>query len=624
MKFLAHLPASTAHILRRMLRVFVPAALIIGVSAYFICQTEAQRQHAERAGREQVAIRAGTVSINRTLQQVGRDLIYLTGRFHSRNMIDAPDEERLRRTATDWVIFSQANQVYNKLRWLDEKGMERLRVDYAESMPKVVAETALQFKGDRYFFTETSRLKPNEIFVSPLDLNVDNNRIEVPHHPNIRFGMPLFDSSGNRRGIILINYSAHSLLGRFKNETSARNDRQWLLNQDGYWLKGSDGADEFGFMFGRDDLTMARRYPQAWKKIQDAEKGQFESEDGLWTFATVYPLQDWSHQDVQAGSDVSIVTAKVAANSKYTWKAVSLLPASDYDAGLLPFQLQIGAGAFLLLLLFCTVSGRLIYVSAVRERIQGELNVATDIQASLLPRIFPPFPHRPEFDIFASMDPAKEVGGDFYDFFLIDETRLCFLVADVSDKGVPAALYMMVAKTLLKSEGQRLGDPALILNSVNGILANSNDNCMFTTVLCAILDTASGEVTIANAGHNPPLIMDTEGVRYLRLKAGLVLGPMPDVTYVNQRTILQPGDALFFYTDGVTEAQNHDGLLYGEAALQQALEQCSRDDPEAAIHHVRAQVVRHAHGAPQSDDVTMLMLVYRGAASGNEMNGIVS
>jgi sigma-B regulation protein RsbU (phosphoserine phosphatase) len=251
-------------------------------------------------------------------------------------------------------------------------------------------------------------------------------------------------------------------------------------------------------------------------------------------------------------------------------------------------------------------------------RIQSELRVATEIQASLLPRTFPPFPERPEFEIFASMDPAKEVGGDFYDFFFVDPDNLCFLVADVADKGVPAALYMMVAKTLLKSEGQRLGEPDRILASVNRVLAEDNERCMFASVLCAILDVRSGAVRLANAGHNPPLLVGVDTVTYLRLKPGPLLGPSPDAVYQTERIALRPGETLFLYTDGVTEATNPAEEAYGESRLFSALQRIAGSDPAGMIHHVRAEVLRHAAGAPQSDDVTMVAIKYRGQAAADE------
>lgn len=246
--------------------------------------------------------------------------------------------------------------------------------------------------------------------------------------------------------------------------------------------------------------------------------------------------------------------------------------------------------------------------TAAKERIQSELKVATDIQASLLPRIFPPFPDHSEFEIYASMVPAKEVGGDFYDFFFIDENNLCFLIADVSDKGVPAALYMMVTKTLLKTEGQRLGEPDKILSSVNTILASDNESCMFTTVFCAILDIRSGEVCFANAGHNPPLLIDARGVRYLKPKPGLMLGAMSDTVFVTERLTLEQDAILFLYTDGVTEAKNLTEELYGEERLLRALQTASGGDVTNMIHYISSELAQHADGASQSDDITMLAI----------------
>lgn len=253
--------------------------------------------------------------------------------------------------------------------------------------------------------------------------------------------------------------------------------------------------------------------------------------------------------------------------------------------------------------------------TAAKERIQGELNVATEIQASLLPRMFPPFPHRTEFEIYASMDPAKEVGGDFYDFFFVDERHLCFLIADVADKGVPAALYMMVAKTLLKTEGQRLGRPDEVLASVNEILAADNERCMFASVFCAILDVETGEVRCANAGHNPPLLLAGGEAQYLKVTPGFMLGPMPGASYVMESVTLRPGDALFLYTDGVTEAKSREDALFGEPALREVVLRHAADPPDVMIGEVREHLRRHAQGAAQSDDITMVALTYRGPAA---------
>ncbi|NTW82906.1 MAG: SpoIIE family protein phosphatase [Chlorobiaceae bacterium] len=250
--------------------------------------------------------------------------------------------------------------------------------------------------------------------------------------------------------------------------------------------------------------------------------------------------------------------------------------------------------------------------TAAKERIQSELKVAGDIQLSLLPRIFPPFPDHKDFDIFALMDPAKEVGGDFYDFFFIDRDKLCFLIADVSDKGVPAALYMMVTKTLLKSEGQRLGDPDIILSSVNNILAVDDDSCMFATVFLAVLDLKNGEVRFANAGHNPPLLVKEHEVKCLSLHTGFVIGPMPDSCYKTEKITLSPGDILFLYTDGITEAKNHEEMLFGEKRLIESLNKTPTDSVKEMIYSIRENVRIFSQDCSQSDDITMLAIKYNG------------
>ena len=233
------------------------------------------------------------------------------------------------------------------------------------------------------------------------------------------------------------------------------------------------------------------------------------------------------------------------------------------------------------------------------------------IKSSVL--LFGTFPKKvKDASIFSFTIPSLGVDGDFYDFFFIDHDRLCFLIADVADKGVPAALYMMVAKTLLKTEAQRGGSPDEILSAVNNILAADNENCMFVTVFCALMDTRTGEVRFANAGHNPPLLIESQGIRYLALKAGFVLGPVLDSTYETERITLQPGETLFLYTDGVTEAKAPEAELYGEQRLLEALQRGPKEELAEMIQHIRAAVKQHANGAPQSDDVTMVAIKYRG------------
>ncbi len=251
--------------------------------------------------------------------------------------------------------------------------------------------------------------------------------------------------------------------------------------------------------------------------------------------------------------------------------------------------------------------------TASKEKIQSELRLATDIQESLLPRIFPPFPERNEIDLYALMNPAKEVGGDFYDFFFLDERHLCLVIGDVSDKGVPAALYMMVAKTLIKSEAMRDADPSKVLERVNSILALDNKTSMFVTVFCAILDTETGEMACANAGHLPPVIQKIDGTAVQHpFSPGFVLGPMPDITYRTEFISLEPGELFLLYTDGVNEAVNHELEEYGERRLINCVNSSASRTAEEIIHSIRDEVQNFANGAPQSDDITMLALRYLG------------
>jgi sigma-B regulation protein RsbU (phosphoserine phosphatase) len=251
--------------------------------------------------------------------------------------------------------------------------------------------------------------------------------------------------------------------------------------------------------------------------------------------------------------------------------------------------------------------------TAAKERIESELKIANEIQASMLPRIFPPFPDRKEFEIFATMDPAKEVGGDFYDFFFVDKNRLCFLIGDVSGKGVPAALFMAITKTLLKTEALRGLSPDEILIRVNKILYPDNEACMFITVFCVILNIETGRLHFSNAGHNPPLILATEkGFEFIEVPKGFVLGPMENVKFERGELILKPDDIIFLYTDGVTEAMNPQDKLFSPERLKACLSNLKERDIKDIVNGIRREIQIFSEGTLQSDDITMLALRYKG------------
>ena len=247
-------------------------------------------------------------------------------------------------------------------------------------------------------------------------------------------------------------------------------------------------------------------------------------------------------------------------------------------------------------------------ITAEKERIGAELSIATEIQASMLPRIFPPFPERRDLNIYATMNPAREVGGDFYDFFLVDETHLAIAVADVSGKGVPAALFMVIAKTLIKDRACSMAKPGDIFTWVNQQLCESNQAGLFVTAWLGVIDLKTGLVEYVNAGHNPPLVaLGGENFTYLKQKSGFILAGLEGFTYETSTFRMDHGDRIFLYTDGVTEAMNRQDELFGEKRLLAWMSQNRGAAPEEALHGLREEIAVFADGAEQYDDITMLM-----------------
>ena len=257
-------------------------------------------------------------------------------------------------------------------------------------------------------------------------------------------------------------------------------------------------------------------------------------------------------------------------------------------------------------------------VTAEKERIGTELALATDIQAAMLPHIFPAFPDRAEFDIFASMDPAKEVGGDFYDYFLVDDDHLCMVIADVSGKGVPAALFMMASKIILQSCAMLGSSAAQILTKTNEALCTNNEAQMFVTVWLGILELSTGRLTCANAGHEYPAVAHAGGsFELFRDRHGFVIGGLEEARYREYELQLEPGSRLFVYTDGVPEATNADKELFGTERMLAALNQNLAASPQTLLAGVRTAVDGFVKDAEQFDDLTMLCLEYRGPGKKN-------
>lgn len=247
------------------------------------------------------------------------------------------------------------------------------------------------------------------------------------------------------------------------------------------------------------------------------------------------------------------------------------------------------------------------------QKIASELSVATDIQEGVLPKVFPAFPDKPEIDIYATMTPAKEVGGDFYDFFLIDDDHIGLVMADVSGKGVPAALFMMVGKTLIKNTAKSCSSPSKVLYQVNNQLCEGNDANLFITCWFGVLELSTGKIMAANAGHEYPAIKRADGLfEMMKDKHGFVLGAMEDMPYTNYEFTLGKGDMLFVYTDGVPEATDAQNEQFGTDRMIASLNKKQENDVFTLLPNIKKDIDDFVGEAPQFDDITMLGLIYKG------------
>ena len=318
---------------------------------------------------------------------------------------------------------------------------------------------------------------------------------------------------------------------------------------------------------------------------------------------------------IVAASVTAVLIIRCASPRRQKWAAMSFIvvPIAAFLAsgGAFAYATQYGAVLLSLILMYCVLfNDRSRRLAAT----QTELAMATEIQESMLPSIFPAFPDRKEFDLHASMDPAKEVGGDFYDFFLIDEDHLGLIIADVSGKGIPAALFMMISKTVLQNYAKLGIGAAEILTKTNEALCAENKTEMFVTAWVGILEISSGKMTCANAGHEYPAVCRDGRFSLLKDRHGFVLGGMEESKYREYPIQLKKGDKIFVYTDGVPEATNKESALFGTQRMLEAINRNTALSPKELLGTVRDAVDAFVGGAEQFDDLTMLCLEYKGTA----------
>lgn len=311
----------------RFLLIFIPLTLLYVTIASMLYQYETDSELSDLKAREKVHISISTKSIQRSLEIIMSDLEYLTADHRFAELFEML--ERHRDTArshthsdnafshleSDWLSYSIAKPIYDQIRFIDSAGKEQIRINKTQDGSYAVPSEKLQNKSDRYYFLETFSLIRGETFLSPMDLNVEQGVIETPLKPMLRAGRPIFDSDGNKRGIVILNYLAENLLDEFEGVNSQADGALWMVNNGGYWLKGPASLS-WGFMLKRQNTTMDNHYPDAWHTIQNKDAGQFEDKDGIWTFATVYPLEE-INGDLASRSEV-----KSNGNNVGFWKIV--------------------------------------------------------------------------------------------------------------------------------------------------------------------------------------------------------------------------------------------------------------------------------------------------------------
>lgn len=311
---------------RYLLTLILPSGLLCLIFVSSLHHEDQVRVRENLEAAEELRLVAGARSLIGDIEMIAGDIRLMASLPSLARALDKGDAQSLDALTADLVALSASRRLYDQLRWIDESGMERVRVDYVQNQPFVVPVERLQNKAQRYFFIDTMKLAPGEIYVSPLDLNIEQGRVETPLKPTLRLGMPVFDRAGRPRGIVIVNYFGRFLLDKFSDVTEAREGgvRVNLLNRDGYWLVAPQAADEWGFMFGRKE-HFGTRFPEAWTRISAGASGQFEDDDGLWSFITVRPLG--AGMASAAGSPLadSGGSASIGAD-QYVWKVVSRIP----------------------------------------------------------------------------------------------------------------------------------------------------------------------------------------------------------------------------------------------------------------------------------------------------------
>ena len=360
---------------RNFLRLFIPLAFFLTLGFGLYAQGEIDRKLGRLAADDRLAVHLGAGVLDTTLDGVVRDLMFLAAHSGLRDMLDSSSQKARTHLVQDLLSFAASRGLYDQIRWLDEGGQERIRVEYVGGEPALVPSQALQDKRDRYYFNDTRVLPVGEVFVSPLDLNVEFGAVERPYKPVIRVGTPVADSDGRRRGILMLNYFGSELLAQFARATESVGKRAMLVNADGYWLRSAVPADEWGFMLERPEMTMAVRNPQVWKSVRSSDSGQLLRADGLWSWRTVRPLGYAAVSSSGSGVPAGASARRLSAQD-YRWKVLTHLPAENIAHARAEVWTAVFGPALVLLLLAALGSWKLSTAWSERAGAEARLREA--------------------------------------------------------------------------------------------------------------------------------------------------------------------------------------------------------------------------------------------------------
>lgn len=373
-----------ASVLKKALLFFTPLFALLLIIAWIIFQfeTKAYRQVLERNLINTIELQNKNIASD--IKNIISDLLFLSGQSELEELFDRGnpiDEESLEDLNEEFLVFAKARRLYDQLRLLDDKGMEIVRINFNNGNPAIVPESKLQDKSKRYYFIETMRLNKGEIFMSPLDLNIENLEIETPPKPMIRFSCPVFDSQGRKRGMVILNYLGERLIQKFEKIDSMLPVPLMLLNNDGYWFIGPTPEDEWGFMHkNRKNRTFKHKFSVEWQRIQTADAGQFETDAGLFTFNTVYPYRE-AHESWEKNSAKPPPKDVKANIDTYKWKTVSHIPPPLLYKHSKKLTARIALMVAILSFLFLLGSIRFAYSSLIRK---AALKLKQDLDTQIL------------------------------------------------------------------------------------------------------------------------------------------------------------------------------------------------------------------------------------------------